>query len=94
MTDVARLAFRVPILGWLLHDAIAGLPDAKYYFAANLALTLIALIYLFGYPLLITLAVFAAFAGLTMIVVLTAIDAFGRTPKRSAPAASRRPKTK
>jgi energy-converting hydrogenase Eha subunit E len=45
-----------------------------YYVAPLVAVVLVALIYQFGYPLLITLAVFAAFAAIALIVGLTALD--------------------
>ena len=59
MNNVGRLALRVPVLGWLIHDAVHGLPDAKYYFIVNCLLVLAMLIYTIGYPLVIILALSA-----------------------------------
>ena len=59
-----------------------------YYVFPLVAVALVALIYQFGYPLLITLAVIAAFVALAMIVGLTALDLVGsKTPARPRVAA-------
>ncbi len=83
MPVVARLALRTPVLGWMVHDAINGLPDAKYYFAANVAIFVVAMVYLVGYPFLILLALLATFLALSMIVGFTALELFSQ-PKRTA----------
>jgi hypothetical protein len=55
-----RTFFRLPIIGWLVRDAVHGAPDAKYYFMANLLLAFVLLLYEFGYPFLISFALTAA----------------------------------
>ena len=40
METAGQAVLRLPVLGWLVRDAIHGLPDAKYYFFANCALGL------------------------------------------------------
>ena len=42
METAGHAVLRLPVLGWLVRDAIYGLPDAKYYFFANCALALAA----------------------------------------------------
>ncbi len=92
MDSVGRLALRLPVFGWLIQDAIGGLPDAKYYFAGNCALALVALVYVYGYPLLITLAVAAAGLALIFLVYMTAADAFSPASRRWAAEQRRRPR--
>ena len=66
-------------------------PDAKYCFIANVAIVLGALIYLFGYPFLIYLALLGAGSALVLIVLLTASDLFDEKSrdKHSAAASNR-----
>lgn len=78
MNATLNMFFHVPVVGWLLNDAINGAPDAKYYFAANLVLSFIALLYLFGYAFLISFALTATAAALTTLVFLTAADIFDK----------------
>jgi hypothetical protein len=76
---------RLPVLGWMIEDAVAGREDAKYYFIGNVVLLLGLLVYLFGYPLLIVLALAATAIALGLIVVLTAADMFeNRKPRGPA----------
>ena len=35
MAMAGQVALRLPVVGWLLRDAIHGRPEAKYYFLAN-----------------------------------------------------------
>ncbi len=48
-----RLFFLVPVLGWLLKDAVNGRASAKAFFAVNCVLLLAAAVAVFGYPVLI-----------------------------------------
>jgi len=89
MNNVGRLASRTPVLGWLIHDAINGLPDAKYYFAVNVLAVLALCVYVFGYPVLIVTALTATACALTFLIVLTAADLFSKA-SRQAHAESRR----
>jgi hypothetical protein len=70
----ARTFFLVPVVGWLVRDAIYGLPDAKYYFIWNLVFTFAALTYLIGYPFIITFALAATAVMMAAIIGLTATD--------------------
>ena len=74
MAVALRVLFHVPVVGWLVRDAIHGPPDAKLYFAANLVLSFVLLLYQFGYPFLICFALIAASLALVSLVVLTATD--------------------
>ncbi|MGV3635518.1 MAG: hypothetical protein ACO1NY_14300 [Pseudorhodoplanes sp.] len=75
--DIALRAFyHVPVIGWMAKDAVQGAPDAKYYFAANIAVLYAALVYLIGYPFVIVTALVAAVLVLSTIVFLTALDFF------------------
>jgi len=75
-----QMVYRIPVAGWLIRDAVLGQPDAKYYFIANMAVLLLGLVWLLGYPLVICLALGMAAVALSGLVVLTAGDAFGRSP--------------
>ncbi|NVN88681.1 MAG: hypothetical protein HXX15_21585 [Rhodopseudomonas sp.] len=86
MSVLIQSLYAVPVVGWLAKDAIQGHPDAKYYFAFNAAAIFAALIYAFGYPFLITVAVAAAGCALASLVILTSFDAFGRAPTETAKA--------
>jgi len=89
---LSRNAFyHVPVVGWLLKDAMHGSADAKYYFAWNVFVLLAAAVYVFGYPLLISMALIATAAALAMLVVLTATDLFDRKSGLAPEAASGRP---
>lgn len=80
----------LPVIGWMVQDAVAGQEDAKYYFIGNVLLVLGLLTFLFGYPLLIVLALAATALALLAIVILTAADLFEqRKPHRDAPAIRR-----
>lgn len=82
MQAVARAFFHVPVVGWLLKDAVCGLPDAKYYFAFNLVVVFWAMVYFFGYPLLIVSALMSTATMLVFLVFLTAADMFTRLGRK------------
>jgi prepilin signal peptidase PulO-like enzyme (type II secretory pathway) len=71
-----RSLYHVPVVGWLAKDAIHGHSDAKYYFVLNMLAVFAALIYAFGYPFLISVALVGAASALTFLILLTASDAF------------------
>jgi hypothetical protein len=64
-----------------------GVADGRFHFVAIGAVALVAAIFLFGYPLVISLAVLAAFVAIGLLVGLTALDlAASKTPApRKAP---------
>ena len=62
-----RLIYAVPLLGWLIEDAVTGRESAKLFLALNVAFLWLAAIALFGYPAIILPAlalVPLAFAGI------------------------------
>lgn len=67
---VLRAFFLVPVLGWLLKDAVNGRESARIFFAVNCVLLLAAAVAVFGYPVLIVAAlalVPVVFAGLFVL---------------------------
>ncbi len=83
METAGQAVLRLPVLGWLVRDAIHGLPDAKYYFFANCVLVLGLAVYTFGYPLVIVLALTAAWASLAFLVYMTAADSFSKANRQA-----------
>lgn len=83
MDYAGQAVLRFPVLGWLIRDAIHGLPDAKYYFVGNCVLVLAAAIYQFGYPLVIVLALAGAAFSLVMLVHMTAADTFSKSNRQA-----------
>ena len=85
---VARLAFRVPVIGWLARDAAYGASDAKYFFAGNIVALLVLAVYFFGYPALIIFALSATFMIMAGLIALTASDLFAgsgqNTPEKQS----------
>ncbi len=73
MTTAAML-YRVPVLGWFLRDAVEGLPDAKYFFAFNVVVTLALLLWFVGYPVAIGLGLAGTAAAFFVLIALTATD--------------------
>lgn len=88
---LVRTFYHVPVIGWLTKDAVHGSPEARYFFLFNIVVAMAGLIYLFGYPLVITLALIGAGLGLSGLVVLTAGDAFDRRASQPAIEVTRRP---
>jgi hypothetical protein len=84
MQQVGRLALRAPVFGWMIHDAIHGLPDAKYYFAVNVAIVWALLVYLIGFPFLIVSADLLAFSALGFIIYMSAADSFSAAGRKYA----------
>ena len=90
---VGRAALKTPLFGWMIHDAIHGMPDAKHYFGVNIILVAAILTYFIGFPFLITLADIAAFLALAFIVYMSAADFFsvaGRKIRARIQAGARR----
>ncbi len=48
-----KILFLVPVLGWLLKDAVHGNSEAKYYFCINIFVGWGLAIALIGYPAII-----------------------------------------
>ncbi|NEV78918.1 hypothetical protein KQX63_00560 [Rhodopseudomonas palustris] len=84
LSFLKKAFYQIPVIGWLVKDAAHGSPEAPYFFLFNAVVVGAALIYTFGYPLVITVAVAGAFAGIAGLVVLTAGDAFDKRAKQPA----------
>jgi hypothetical protein len=84
MGQVARVALRAPIFGWMVDDAIHGQPEAKYYFAFNLVAVYALLVYLVGFPFLVLTADGLAFLALGFIIYMSAADAFSAAGRKYA----------
>ncbi|MEP9350918.1 hypothetical protein [Xanthobacter sp. KR7-225] len=82
MPAAARVLFRVPVVGWFLKDAVCGLPDAKYYFIANLGFLFAGLTYRFGYAFLIVYGLTATALAMGALIVLTASDLIANWSKK------------
>ncbi len=67
-----RFAYSLPLLGWLLRDAVRGGLSARLWFTANLGMIWLLLIVLFGYPAFIIAAIAMALGMLIILVLLTA----------------------
>jgi hypothetical protein len=76
MNAASRTMFKVPVIGWMVKDALFGAPDAKYYFAANLAVLFVMMTLSFGYAFVIIFALSATAVGMATLVILTAGDMF------------------
>lgn len=84
MRTAARAVLHLPVFGWLLRDAIFGLPDARYFFIANMVFAFGYLTYFFGYPFIIIYALTATALAMTALIVLTASDLLANMAKRKA----------
>ena len=82
MTFSRQSLYRIPIIGWLVKDAVHGHPDAKYYLLANVVALLGFLIYQFGYPFVIVVALTETALALGFLIYLTASDVFKRRPAK------------
>ena len=78
MAQSGSLLSRIPVLGWMVTDALNGRPDAKYWFAFNVAALLIILTWLIGYPFVIVMALLGTFGMMVTILILTAGDLLSR----------------
>lgn len=66
-----RVIFTIPLLGWMLRDAMHGSPDAGKWFAFNLVAIAGFAIALIGYPALIFMGLSGTAFMLVMLVLLT-----------------------
>lgn len=80
--------YNVPLIGWMVRDAVHGSADAKYFFIFNIAVLFGVLVYTVGYPFVISFALLGTASGLVGLVLLTASDAFAKErPAASVPQA-------
>jgi len=81
--------YSVPVIGWLVKDAVRGTDEAKYFFIFNIVIVLAGAVYTFGYPLAITLALIGTGLALSGVVLLTMGDVIDRLSSRPARVARR-----
>jgi hypothetical protein len=74
MTLVGRLVFKAPLIGWLIDDALNGLPDAKYYFLTNALIVFGFAVFEYGYAVIIVTALSATALYMAFLVAITASD--------------------
>ena len=67
-----RVLFSIPLIGWLIRDAIRGTDESRAWFLVNIALLWIWSGVLFGYPGVIIPALAAAGMMLVTLVAITA----------------------
>ncbi len=68
---LAALVYRIPVIGWMLKNAIHGDDSELIYFLISLLLLWVLSMMIFGYAAMIVGALAAAATALTTIVVLT-----------------------
>lgn len=76
MKTAVRALYHVPFLGWALRDALGGKAGAAWLLFTYGLLAAVGVVYRFGYPALITIALAATAFCLAFLVVLTAGDVF------------------
>ena len=68
---IARLVYNVPILGWMLKEAVQGSQTAKVLFLINCALIWLLAIVAFGYPAIIIPALTLVPVIFVLLIVIT-----------------------
>jgi hypothetical protein len=63
--------------------AALRVPEATWALFAVIVAGVVGTVYRFGYPALISIALFATFAAISMLVGLTALDVFPKAPRKS-----------
>ena len=66
-----RLLFAVPLVGWLIRDALLGHDDAKTYFLVNCLVVWALSILAFGYPAAMIPALIAVPIVFIILIVIT-----------------------
>jgi hypothetical protein len=86
---LVQIFYSVPVIGWLAKDAVRGTDEAKYFFIFNAFVVLAGLVYTFGYPLAITLALIGTGLGLGWVILLSMGDVIDKLMSRPAAELSR-----
>ncbi len=68
---MAEMIYRVPLLGWMLKEAVHGPTTAKVLFVVNLLLVWILAIVTFGYPAIIIPALAAVPMMFVTLILIT-----------------------
>lgn len=84
MKVLGKIFYSVPVIGWLVKDAVHGTDEAKYFFFFNAFIALGVSVYTFGYPLAITLALIGTGLGLSWVILLSMGDVIERLLTRHA----------
>jgi len=67
-----RLLFAIPVIGWMLRDAVRGESDSKAWFLANIVMIWLLAVVFFGYPAIIIPALVATASIIVTLVAMTA----------------------
>lgn len=67
----AAVVYRVPVLGWMLKEAVQGTATAKVLFVLNLLMIWLLAILTFGYPAIILPALVAVPLMFVLLVLIT-----------------------
>lgn len=68
---LAQVIYRVPILGWMLKEAISGPTTAKVLFITNILMIWLLAILYFGYPAIILPALAAVPLMFVALIIIT-----------------------
>ncbi|MBW8320227.1 MAG: hypothetical protein K0M49_10150 [Arenimonas sp.] len=68
---IARMIYRVPLIGWMLKEAVVGPTTAKVLFVVNLLLVWLLAILAFGYPAIILPALAAVPTMFVILILIT-----------------------
>ncbi|MCP8897088.1 hypothetical protein KYK29_19340 [Shinella daejeonensis] len=66
-----RFLFAIPLLGWMLREAVEGGDTAKILFGVNCTLVWLLAIWIFGYPAIILPALFLVLGISWLLIVAT-----------------------
>ena len=66
-----KTIYNIPVIGWLLRDAVQGGPTALLWFIFNLVATWLVAIFYFGYPAIIIPALAAVPAMFVALITIT-----------------------
>ncbi|QEE45240.1 hypothetical protein FVA81_11735 [Rhizobium sp. WL3] len=68
---MGELIYRVPLIGWILKEAMQGPTTAKVLFVVNLLMVWLLAILTFGYPAIIIPALAAVPAMFVVLILIT-----------------------
>ncbi len=68
---VLKVVYAIPVIGWMLREAIEGPVTAKILFLVNLVMVWILAIIMFGYPAIILPALVLVPTMFTILILIT-----------------------
>lgn len=71
LTATKKVAFNIPVFGWLLKDAVNGGPSALLWFIFNMVASWLVAIYYLGYPAIIIPALIAVPVMFAVLIWIT-----------------------